>query len=100
MVFEITILSFIMAGFWTILPTDKIAEFGWFIIEVKDSMPNIPRLDIVNVLPSISEGFYFFFFALSAKSFISKLISGRSLEFANLTTGTTRPSSTATATPR
>ena len=54
-------------------------------MEVKLSIPNIPRLEIVKVLPSISAGVNFLFFARSAKSFISLLISGQSFEFAYLT---------------
>ena len=69
-------------------------------MEVKLSIPNIPRFEIVKVLPSISAGVNFLFFARSAKSFVSLLISGKSFELEYLTTGTIKPSSTATATPK
>ena len=61
-----------------IAPTDKIAEFGWFIIDVKLSMPNMPKLEMVKVLPSISWGVSFFWRARPAKSFTAAPIVGGS----------------------
>ena len=61
-----TILSLITTGFLLIAPTDKIAELGWLIIEVNSWIPNIPKLETVKVLPSISSGLNFFDFALTA----------------------------------
>ena len=45
---------------------DKIAEFGWLIIEVNSSIPNIPKLETVNVLPCISSGDNFLSLAFEA----------------------------------
>jgi hypothetical protein len=47
--------------FSTIAPTDRIAELGWLMIELNSTIPNIPRLETVNVLPSISVGNSFCF---------------------------------------
>ena len=82
-----------------IAPTDNIAELGWFIIDVNSLIPNIPRLEIVKVLPSISVGFNFFSFALFAKSLTVSDIDWIFWLSANLITGTINPSSTAIATP-
>ena len=49
-------------------PTESIAEFGWLMIDVNSEMPNIPKLETVKVLPSISAGCNFFDFARPAKS--------------------------------
>jgi hypothetical protein len=54
---------------------------------------------MVKVEPSISAGCNFFAFALPANSFTSCEIWLNDLPSANLITGTSRPSSTATATP-
>jgi hypothetical protein len=37
------------------------AELGWLMIELNSTIPNIPRLETVNVLPSIRWGNVFFF---------------------------------------
>ena len=71
-----------------IAPTDNIAELGWFIIDVNSLIPNIPRLEIVKVLPSISVGFNFFSFALFAKSLTVSEIDWIFWLSANLITGT------------
>ncbi|MEY4084582.1 MAG: hypothetical protein RL074_369 [Bacteroidota bacterium] len=49
-----TIWPFLTTGFSTIAPTERIAELGWLMIELNSVIPNIPRLETVNVLPSIS----------------------------------------------
>src|SRR5690606_39795168 len=82
------------------ISTDNMAEFGWLIMDVKLSIPNIPKLEIVNVLPSISCGVNFLFLAFTAKSLTATPIWVKLCSLANFTTGTTNPSGTATATPR
>ena len=62
-------------------------------------MPNIPKLEMVNVEPSQSLGCNFLSFAFCAKSFTSAEICVNDLPSAKRTTGTNKPSSTATATP-
>jgi hypothetical protein len=47
--------------FFSIAPTDRIAELGWLMIELNSTIPNIPKLETVNVLPSISVGNSFCF---------------------------------------
>src|SRR5690606_14004785 len=86
-------------GFSMIAPTDKIAEFGWLIIEVNSSIPNIPKLETVKVEPSISLGCNFLLRAFVAKSLTAVPICDKVIKSVWLTTGTTNPSSTATATP-
>src|SRR5690606_10802777 len=58
-------------GICCIAPTDKIAPSGELIIDVYSSIPNIPRLDTVNVEPSHSDGCNFFAFAFWPYSFTS-----------------------------
>ena len=62
-------------------------------------MPNIPKLETVKVLPCISAGEIFLFLALPAKSFTEAPICVKLSPSVCFTTGTTNPSSTATATP-
>ncbi len=66
---------------------------------VNDSIPNIPKLLMVNVPPISSSGVNLFIFALSPRSFNSLEISFKPFTFENLTTGTKSPVGTATATP-
>ena len=75
------------------------ATSGWLIIGVKLSMPYIPRLVIVKVPPlSLSMGRPPVRARL-ASSFTSAEISRRLFMSASGTFGTTRPLSSATATP-
>ena len=69
------------------------------MIEVNTSTPNIPKFDTVKVLPSISAGVSFLLRALPAKSFTKAPIWVSVSVSVNLITGTTNPSSIATATP-
>ena len=69
------------------------------MIAVNSSMPNIPRLEIVKVEPSQSDGCNFLDLARCAKSFTSAEICESDFPSAKRTTGTNKPSSTATATP-
>src|SRR5690606_11846155 len=82
-----------------IAPTDNIAPSGELMIEVNSSIPNIPKLETVNVEPSQSAGCNFLALALPAKSFTSAEICDKDLPSAKRTTGTNKPSSTAIATP-
>src|SRR5690625_7485764 len=68
------------------------------MIEVKDLIPNIPKFETVNVLPSISSAFNFLSLALPAMSFTSDEISENDLKSVFLIMGISNPSSTATAT--
>ena len=90
---------FFTTGTCLIPPIARIQLSGGFTIAVKDSIPNIPKLEIVNVFPSQSLGWSFLSFAFCAKSFTSDEICISPLVSANFTTGTSNPSSTATATP-
>ncbi|MNT43951.1 hypothetical protein D3C72_1804480 [compost metagenome] len=68
-------------------------------MDVNSSIPNIPKLETVNVDPSQSAGCNFLAFAFWAKSFTSAEICDNDLPSAKRTTGTNKPSSTAIATP-
>ena len=82
-----------------IAPTEIITEFGGLIIEVKLSIPNIPRFDIVNVLPCIISGVSFLSLAKPAISLTELLMSATLILSAFFNTGTIKPSSTPTASP-
>ena len=69
------------------------------MIAVNESIPNIPKLEMVKVLPSQSEGCNFLSFAFLANSFTETLISSKESPSAKRSTGTSNPSSTATAIP-
>ena len=69
------------------------------MIAVNESIPNIPKLEIVNVLPSQSAGCNFLSFAFFANSFTLPLICDKLKLSAKRNTGTSKPSSTATAIP-
>jgi hypothetical protein len=55
-----TICRFFVQLVILIAPTERIAEFGWLMVGWNSTIPNIPRLETVNVLPSISVGVNFF----------------------------------------
>jgi hypothetical protein len=68
-VFPIANCPFLTTGFSMIPPTAKIQASGGLIIAVKASMSNIPRLEIVKVLPCIISGVNF----LSRAKFLQSL---------------------------
>src|SRR5690606_5374726 len=80
-------------------PTARIAASGGLITAENESTPNMPRLLTLNVPPLISCSDSLPSRALPASSRASRPISETLLRSASLTTGTTRPSSTATTTP-
>ena len=68
--FPIAISLFFTIGFCFMAPTAKIHASGGLMIAVNSSIPNIPRLDTVNVFPESSSKLIFLFLDLSAKSLI------------------------------
>src|SRR5215472_2925016 len=86
-------------GLSTIRPTPRMAHCGGFTIGVKESAPNAPRLEMVNVPPSTSSRLSVPFWAFVASSARSPAISRSGRQCASRITGTISPSSRATATP-
>src|SRR5215472_6219879 len=86
-------------GFWTIRPTPRMAHCGGFTIGVKESAPNAPRLEMVNVPPSTSFRLRVPSCAFVASWARSLAISRSGRQCASRMTGTISPSSRATATP-
>ena len=83
--------------FFSVFPTPKILAWGGLIIEVTVLMPNIPRLLMVEVPPTYSDGSSFPSLALFARSLAFLDISSSPKVSALLMMGVIRPPSIATA---
>ena len=82
-----------------IAPTARIAAWGGLITAMKWSIPNMPRLDTVNVPLESSGGVILPARTRSASARDSRAICPSDLRSASNTVGTTRASWPATATP-
>ena len=95
-----TTLSSRTTAFFSVLDTARMALSPGLMIAVKFSTSSMPMLEIVKVLPLISSGASLPVRALSASSFERAFTSAMLSSSALRITGTTRPCSRETATPR
>ena len=95
-----TTLSSRTTGFLNVLETARIADSPGLMIAVKFSTSSMPILDIENVLPVISSGVNLPARAFEARSWARTFNSASINSSALRMTGTTKPCSSETATPR
>ena len=87
-------------GRFSMVPMPRIATCGWLMIGVPKRLPKTPGLVTVKVPPCTSSTLSFFARARSARSFTARARPSTFFSSAWWMTGTIRPQSRATATPR